>query len=66
MRDNSQSAMQRMLVVLESRHRLLHLRASLERESIQPRYPPMYIGSSLNPELCHLEKATSGPSLWED
>ena len=34
-------------------NRLLHLRASLERESIQPRYPPMDIGSSLNPELCH-------------
>ena len=25
----------------------------LLRESIQPRYPPMGIGSSLNPELCH-------------
>ena len=25
----------------------------LLRESIQPRYPPMDIGSSLNPELCH-------------
>ena len=31
---------------------LLHLWASLERESIQPTYPPMAIGSSLNPELC--------------
>ena len=29
--------------LLESRHRLLHLWASLERESIQPRYPPMDI-----------------------
>ena len=25
----------------------------LLRESIQPTYPPMAIGSSLNPELCH-------------
>ena len=38
---------------LESRHRLLHLWASLERESLQPKYLPMDIGSSLNPELCH-------------
>ena len=33
--------------------RLLYLWASLERESIQPTYPPMDIASSLNPELCH-------------
>ena len=39
--------------LLESRHRLLHLRASLERESIQSKYPSMDIGSSLNPEPCH-------------
>ena len=32
---------------------LLHLWASLERESTQPKHPPMDIGSSLNPELCH-------------
>ena len=49
----SKSAMQRMPSLLESRHRLLHLRASLGRESIQPRCPPMDNGSSLNPELCH-------------
>ena len=42
---------QRIISLLESRHRLLHLRALLERESIQPRYLPMDIGSSLNPEL---------------
>ena len=47
------SAMQRMPSLLESRHRPQHLRASLERGSIQPRYLPMAIGSSLNPELCH-------------
>ena len=46
-------AMQRMSSLLESRHRLLHLRVSLERESIQSKYPSMDIGSSLNPELCH-------------
>ena len=33
--ETSWSAMQRMPSLLESRHRLLHLRASLERESIQ-------------------------------
>ena len=27
---------------------------------------PMDIGSSLNPERCHQEGATSWPSLWED
>ena len=47
------SAMLRMPCLLDSRHRLLHLWASLERESIQPRYPLMDIGSSLNTELCH-------------
>ena len=40
--------------------------ASLERESIQPTYPPMAIGSSLNPELCHQEGATSWQSSLED
>ena len=44
----------------------LHLRASLERESIQPRYPPMDTGSSLNPELRQYEGATSCRSPWED
>ena len=39
--------MLRMPSLLESRHRLLHLRASLERESIQPKYPAMDIGSSI-------------------
>ena len=39
--------------LLESRHRLLHLRTSLERESIQSKYPSMDIGSSLNSEPCH-------------
>ena len=53
MRDNSLSAMLTMPSLLESRHRLLHLRASLEKESIQPTYPPMAIRSSLNSELCH-------------
>ena len=66
MRDNSKSAMLRMPSLLELRHRLLHLWASLERESIQPRYPPMAVGSSLNPELCHHEGATSWQSSWED
>ena len=42
--------------LLEPRHRLLHLRASLEKESIQPRYPPMDVGSSLNPEQCVIKK----------
>ena len=66
MRDNSWSAMLRMPSLLESRNCLLHLWASLGRESIQPRYPPMDIGSSLNPELCHWETATSWQSSWAD
>ena len=51
--------------LLESRHRLLHLRASVERKWSQPRYPSMDIGSSLNSELCHSEGATSFPSIWD-
>ena len=40
--------MLRMLSSLESRHRLLHLLASLEREYIQPTYPPMAVGFLLS------------------
>ena len=42
--------MQRMPVILERRHRLLHMRASLERKCSQPRCHPIYIGPSLNSE----------------
>ena len=52
-RINPADISQRMPSLLESRQCLLHLRASLERESIQSKYPPMDIGSSLNSELCH-------------
>ena len=52
----SQNAMQRMPSLLESRHRLLHLRASLERKWSQPRRHSMDIGPSLNSKLCHWEK----------
>ena len=40
--------MQRMLVVLKSRHRLLHLQASLKRKWSQLRRHSMYIGPPLN------------------
>ena len=60
------SALQRNPSMLESRHCLLHLQASLERESIQSKYPSMDIGSSVNPELCHEEGATLWQSSWED
>ena len=39
------------LFVLESRHRLLHLRASLERKWSQPRRHSMYIGPSFYSKL---------------
>ena len=52
--------------LLESRHRLLHLRASLERKRSQPRRHSMYIGPSLNSKLCHQEGTTSWPSVWEN
>ena len=42
------NAMQRVLIVLESGHNQLHLRASLERKWNQPRRHSMYIGPSLN------------------
>ena len=38
-------------------------RGHLLRESIQSKYPPMDIGSSPNPELCHYETAPSWPSF---
>ena len=38
---------------LESRRRLLHLPASLERKWSQPRRHSMYIGHSFNSKLCH-------------
>ena len=66
MRVNSEGAMLRTPSLLEPRRRLLHLWASLERESIQPTYPPMDTASSLNPELRHYEGATSWQSSWED
>ena len=62
----SKSAVQRVPSLLESRHRLLHLRATLESKWSQPRYPSMYIGPSFNSKLCHKEGATSWPSIWED
>ena len=52
-RDRPQNAMQRAPIVLESRHRLLHLRASLERKCSQPRRRPMYVGPSFNSKLFH-------------
>ena len=57
--------MQRVLVVLEYRHNLLHLRASRERKWSQPRRHSMYIGLSLNSKLCHQEVTTSWPHLRE-
>ena len=58
--------MQRVLLVLEPRHRLLHLRASLERKWSQPRRHSMYVGPSLNSKLCHWEGTTSWPQIWEN
>ena len=57
---------QRMPIILEWRHRPLHMRASLERNCGQPRRHPIYIGPSLNSKLCHLEGTTSWPQIWEN
>ena len=66
MRNSSKSAMLRMPSLLESKHSLLHLWTSFERKLIQPRYPPITIGYSFNPELYHQEGATTWQSSWED
>ena len=48
--------MQRVLIVLESRHHLLHLRASLEGKWSQPRRHSMYIGPPLNSKIMSLRR----------
>ena len=54
-----------MLIVLESRHRLLHMRASLERNSGQPQFHCIYIGPSFNSRIRNKEGKTSWPQIWE-
>ena len=41
----------RMPIILERRHRLLHMRASLERKCSQPRLHPIFTGPSLYSKL---------------
>ena len=50
------NAMQRVLIVLEIRHYLLHMRASLEWKWSHPRHHSMYIGPCLNSKLCSLRR----------
>ena len=58
-RDRPEDAVQRMPIILERRHRPLHMRASLERKCCQPRRHQLYIGPSLNSRVRDKEKTTS-------
>ena len=59
-------AMQRMLIILEWRHRLLHMRASLERNCGQSKFHWIYIGISFSSRLRIQEGKTSWPLIWEN
>ena len=59
MRNNSHSAMLRMLSLRESRNYLLNLWTSLERNWNQPTFSSMAVRRFLNRELRHQEGATS-------
>ena len=54
-----------MLVILEWRHRLSHMRGSLERKWSQPRRHSMYIGPPFNSRMRNQEGKTSWPQIWE-
>ena len=45
-----------MLIILKRRHRLLHMRASLERKCSQARRYPIYIGPSFNSRIRIIKK----------
>ena len=53
------------LIILEWRHRLLHMRASLERNSGQSKFHCVYAGISFNSRICNQEGKTLWPQIWE-
>ena len=48
------------------RHRLLHMRASLERNCGQSKFHCVYAGPSFNSRICNQEGKTSWPQIWEN
>ena len=60
------SAMLRMLPLLESRSDLMHLWTSLGRKRIQPQFSPMATGCSLNSALRHQEGKTPRCSVRQN
>ena len=63
--DGPQNAVQSMPIILEWRHRLLHMRASLSRNSGQSTFHCVYDGPSFNSIIRNQEGTTSWPQIWE-
>ena len=59
------NSVQSMPIILEWRHRLLHMWASLERNSGQSWFHWIYIGPSFNSRIRHQEGKTSRPQIRE-
>ena len=64
-RDGHQDAVQSMPITLEWRHRLLHMRASLKRNSGQSTFQCVYDGLSFDSRIRNQEGKTSWPQIWE-
>ena len=62
---DTKNAVQSMLVILERRHRVLHMRASLVRNSGQSKFHCVYAGPSFNSRTRNQEGKTSWPQIWE-
>ena len=61
-----QNAVRSMPIILENRHRLLHMRAILaERNSGQSKIRSIYDGPSFSPRVCHQEGKSSWTQIWE-
>ena len=54
-----------MPITLELRHRLLYMRASLERNSGQSKFHCIHTGPSCNSRIRNQEGKTSWPQIWE-
>ena len=64
--DGTDNAVHSMPIILEHRHRLLHVRAFLaERNSGQSKIRWIYDGFSFIPRVCHQERKTSLTQIWE-
>ena len=65
-RDGTQNAVQSVPIILERRHRLLHVRAFLaQRNRCQSEIRQIYDGPSFTSRVCHQEGKTSWTSIWE-